>query len=139
MMASSVFLDTSGWIALLNATDRLHAEANAVWLNLANSGYRFVVTDWVIAETGNGLARRPAKPKFADVVTQLLEAPSVEVVTIDRALLIRALNDYASFTDKSWGLVDCASFIVMRDRDIAEAFTTDHDFVQAGFKCLLTA
>jgi predicted nucleic acid-binding protein len=138
MMANSVFVVTSGWIALLNATDRLHAKANAAWLELANSGHRFVVTDWVIAETGNGLARRLAKQKFADVVTQFLEAPSVEVVNIDRALLIRALRDYASFTDKSWGLVDCASFVIMRERGIAEAFTSDRDFVQAGFKCLLT-
>jgi len=33
--------------------------------------------------------------------------------------------------------VDFASFIVMQERGITEAFTSDHDFEQAGFRCLL--
>jgi uncharacterized protein len=138
-MRSSILLDTSGWIALLNSADRLHAKARDKWLDLVNAGCRFVVTDWIIAETGNGLARRQAKASFANVVRQMLEAPSVEVVEIDRDLLSRALIDYAKFADKPWGLVDCASFIVMRDRGITDAFTTDRDFEQAGFQCLLSA
>jgi predicted nucleic acid-binding protein len=34
--------------------------------------------------------------------------------------------------------VDCASFIVMQERGITEAFTSDRDFEQAGFKRLLS-
>jgi predicted nucleic acid-binding protein len=67
----------------------------------------------------------------------MLEAPSVEIVAICDDLLRRALADYAKFADKSWGLVDCASFIVMRERGITEAFTCDRHFDQAGFECLL--
>ena len=39
--------------------------------------------------------------------------------------------------DKNWSLVDCSSFIVMRQYSIQEALTTDHHFEQAGFICLL--
>ena len=39
--------------------------------------------------------------------------------------------------DKRWGLVDCASFVVMTGRGVTEAFTNDHHFEQAGFRCLL--
>ena len=69
----------------------------------------------------------------------MLEAPSVEVVEVDRNLLSRALSDYAKFADESWGLVDCASFLVMRERGITDAFTSDRDFEQAGVRCLLSA
>ncbi len=55
-MSSSVFLDTSGWIALLNSTEPEHQAANQLWLDLGRRGYRIVITDWIIAETGNGLA-----------------------------------------------------------------------------------
>jgi predicted nucleic acid-binding protein len=34
---------------------------------------------------------------------------------------------------QNWGLVDCASFVVMQQRGIIEALTTDHHFEQAGF------
>jgi predicted nucleic acid-binding protein len=56
-MSDSVFLDTNGWITLLNSAERHHAEAQRTWFELAKLGSHFVVTDWVIAETGNGLAR----------------------------------------------------------------------------------
>ena len=41
--------------------------------------------------------------------------------------------------DKTWGLVDCSSFLVMQDEGIADAFPTDRHFEQAGFNCLLPA
>jgi len=37
------------------------------------------------------------------------------------------------YTDKEWSLVDAASFVVMRQLGISEAFTSDHHFSQAGF------
>lgn len=137
-MSRSIFLDTHGWLAVLNATEALHAQALALWLELMRQGNQVVLTDWVIAETGNGLARSGTKNRFAQVVQEMMEAPSVEVVVVDHDLLRRALSSYAKYTDNTWGLVDCASFIVMQERGITEAFTSDHDFEQAGFTCLLS-
>ena len=57
---------------------------------------------------------------------------------MDLALIAKAVDRYLRYADKSWGLVDCASFIVMRERGITEAFTTDIHFEQAGFSRLLT-
>ena len=106
-MRSSVLLDTNGWIILLNSTEQLYFTAQSIWQNLATSGYRFVVTDWIIAETGNGLARTRHKSHFADVVRQMLQSPHVDVVDIDRELLSQALAIYEGHGDKNWGLVDC--------------------------------
>ena len=39
--------------------------------------------------------------------------------------------------DKDWSLVDCSSFVIMKNRHISEALTTDHNFEQAGFIPLL--
>jgi predicted nucleic acid-binding protein len=49
----------------------------------------------------------------------------------------RALKLYTERSDKTWGLVDCASFIVMSDEGSTEAFTADRHFEQAGYTCLL--
>lgn len=137
-MRNSIFLDTHGWLAVLNATDSLHAQALESWLELMKQGNQVVLTDWIIAETGNGLARSQTKGRFVQVVEEMMEAPSVEVVLVDNDLLRSALASYAKYADKSWGLVDCASFVVMQDRGITDAFTSDHDFEQAEFKCLLS-
>ena len=39
--------------------------------------------------------------------------------------------------DKDWSLTDCISFIVMKERGIHDALTTDKHFEQAGFTTLL--
>ncbi|GCL48838.1 hypothetical protein NIES3804_03890 [Microcystis aeruginosa NIES-3804] len=44
---------------------------------------------------------------------------------------------YCQRNDKNWGIVDCISFIVMEERRITEALTTDIHFQQAGFRALL--
>ncbi len=64
--------------------------------------------------------------------------PRVELIFIDDELLKRSFEYFAQHMDKSWGLVDCASFLVMRDRGITDAFTSDRHFEQAGYDCLLT-
>ncbi len=137
-MASSIFLDTSGWLGLLNIKDVKHAQANTTWLELGNRGCHIVLTDWVIAETGNGLARTQIRDRFADAVDRIWTSPNVDIVIVDELLLAESVNYYRRHADKSWGLVDCASFLVMRDRGIADAFTSDKHFEQAGFHCLLS-
>jgi predicted nucleic acid-binding protein len=138
-MPSDVFLDTNGWIALLHSKDSSHASAKRVWLDIGRDGRRVILTDWIIAETGNGLARSGARHQFAEVVARFWNSPLVEIVVVDRILIERAIDRYCQYADKTWGLVDCASFVVMQGRDIGEAFTSDQHFEQAGFKRLLVS
>jgi predicted nucleic acid-binding protein len=137
MPGNVVFLDTNGWLALLNATDQLHQRADAVWHDLGWRGYSIVLTDWVIAETGNGLARTRARDRFFQVADGLMKDPRCRIVFITAALLRRALDLYLARRDKQRGLVDCSSFIVMTDERIGEALTNDRHFDQAGFRPLL--
>ncbi len=136
-MASSIFLDTNGWLALLNSADALHAVARERWQEVVRDRRMIVLTDWVVAETGNGLARFQGKDRLATSLDRILKSSRRELVIIDEELLHRALEYFGRHRDKSWGLVDCASFLVMRERSIAEAFTSDRDFEQAGFRCSL--
>ncbi|MFM5887847.1 MAG: type II toxin-antitoxin system VapC family toxin, partial [Dolichospermum sp.] len=62
---------------------------------------------------------------------------SVEVVLLTNSLYKLAFDLFKQREDKEWGLVDCISFIVMQDRGISDAPTTDIHFQQAGFRALL--
>ena len=139
MAANQVFLDTNAWVMVLNKRESRHAEANAKLRELGRAGWVLVVTDWVIAETGNGLARPPARTVFSEAVRQFLRSPRTRVVHVTPELMERAVDLFTERPDKTWGLVDRASFVVMEDEGITDAFTTDHHFEQAGFACLLPA
>jgi uncharacterized protein len=136
-MAGSVFLDTSGWLALLNSGDPLHQSADRIWRQVVGSSTRVVFTDWIIAETGNGSARSKSRHRFVDAVKAILGDSRVELIVVDSELLFRSLQFFVQHSDKFYGLVDCVSFIIMRDRGIFDAFTSDVHFEQAGFARLL--
>lgn len=48
-----------------------------------------------------------------------------------------ALARYRSRTDKTWGLTDCTSFLIIEQKGITDALSADRDFQQAGFNALL--
>jgi hypothetical protein len=139
MPVKRLFLDTNGWVALLNADEPVHREADEEFRLLGRARCAVVLTDWVVAETGNCLARSTLRAEFAETVRRFSGNPNFRIVPVSAPLRERALDLYASRTDKTWGLVDCASFLVMGDEGITDAFTTDRHFEQAGFHCLLPA
>ena len=131
------FLDTSGWIALLNSRESWHVEANRIWKEFGHRRRSVFVTDWVVAETGNGLAGGGRRELFVKSLRVFMSAANVRLVYVDGDLLRRAIDLYEARPDKEWGLVDCASFVLMKEQGIRDALTNDHHFEQAGFRCLL--
>lgn len=72
---------------------------------------------------------------------RLLEALQTDarfvIIPADQTTLDEATKLYIKRSDKDWSLTDCTSFVLMRQRGIAEALTGDHHFAQAGFTALL--
>jgi len=76
-------------------------------------------------------------PKGIQVIATLQASSLVEIIPASSRLFTAALELYRSRGDKDWGLTDCASFVVMSERGLSEALTTDDHFRQAGFRALL--
>ena len=68
---------------------------------------------------------------------RLRRDPTIEIVEFDSALCAAATNFYGARTDKSWGITDCLSFIIMQQRRLTAALSSDRHFEQAGFSALL--
>jgi uncharacterized protein len=134
---SPVFLDTAYVYALLNARDAWHAAATVWERRLAARRRRLVTTELVLAEIADGLAALRFRGHAVRAIDTLRASPLVEVVPASSALFAAALERYRARSDKDWGLTDCASFVVMEERGLSEALTTDDHFVQAGFRALL--
>lgn len=136
-MDNEVFLDTAYAIALANAKDQFHEKAVAVAKELRRQKTRLITTRAVLLEIGNALSGQ----RFRTAAVKLLDAleadPTVGIVTVTDGLYNQALNLYRTRPDKEWGLVDCLSFVVMQERQLTSALTTDMHFQQAGFRVLL--
>jgi predicted nucleic acid-binding protein len=89
-------------------------------------------------EVGNSLARRRYRQGGVALRSLTTDASAV-IEPITTKLFHRALDLYEARMDKEWGLVDCLSFLVMSDRGLTEALTSDEHFEQAGFIALLRA
>jgi predicted nucleic acid-binding protein len=132
-MLNNIFMDTGFVIALVNEKDQYHQKA----LELADKfdGYPTVITDSVLLEIGNALAKN-FKLQAIEIINHFYSSSEVTIIHLNPILLKKAFNLYQSYQDKSWGLVDCVSFIVMREMEITEALTFDKHFTQAGFHIL---
>ena len=130
---TETFVDTSFVIAVVNRRDQHHAEA--VGLADLYDGEPLVTTEAVLLEIGNALAKRYRAEAVA-TIEDFLESAEVTVVRIDMGLFERGFDLYKTHMDKTWGFIDCLSFVVMKERGIVDALTTDDDFRQAGFNPL---
>lgn len=133
-MKSSVFVDTQYVIALINDGDRHHDKA--MQLAARYSDTPLLTTQAVLLEVGNALARHH-RVEAISVLDAFQNSPDVEVVELSAGLFSDGVELYRRHTDKSWGLVDCISFVVMRERRLLAALTYDQHFVQAGFRALM--
>jgi len=111
------------------------AAFDEVW----NQGGRLITTNLVLIELTALLTSPLRMPKSQQIqlIADLQADPSVEVVFVDSILETAAWSLWRTRSDKEWSLVDCAGFVIMQQRRLTEALTTDHHFEQAGFVRLL--
>lgn len=136
-MQVEVFLDTAYAIALSSPNDQFHARAVDLAEQLEVLGTRLVTTRAVLLEIGNALAKQRYRQAGVQLLTTLEADPKVDIVPLSESLYARAIQLYRERSDKEWGITDCVSFLIMRDRGLTEALTTDEHFQQAGFRALL--
>jgi uncharacterized protein len=136
-VGTEVFLDTAFAIALSSSGDDFHSVALALADGLETSPSRIVTTRAVLMEIGNALSKQRYRPAAVELLLSLENDPKVEIVPVSGDLYAEAFKLFSERTDKEWGLVDCVSFVVMRDRAITDALTSDDHFRQAGFNALM--
>jgi len=130
-----IFVDTLFVIALVNSRDQYHAKATE--LALKYESVPLLVTDAVLLEIGNGLARG-FKDEATEVINSFFLSEEVEVVHLTPELFKRGFDLYQKYKDKDWGLIDSISFVVMGERGVTDALTFDRHFEQAGFNAMMT-
>lgn len=136
-MANEIFVDTSGFYALLVKGDDHHAAARRILQNARRRKRAFVTTDYVLDETATLLKSRgfvhSLQPLFETLAAS--RACRIEWTDSDRFSDVQAF--FLKHADQAWSFTDCVSFRVMSQVRLREALTKDHHFGQAGFTALL--
>ena len=137
MQPRALFADSGYWIAIMYPGDQLHGQARRLGAELAS--VQIVTTQMVLTEALNFMSDLGEfRRRFAsEMVQRLQNEPNVEIIPQTDAQFRAAVARFASRGDQRWSLTDCASFLVMEERGIAEALAYDRDFEQAGFVALL--
>jgi hypothetical protein len=134
---ATYFADTSFWIALSRRRDQHHQQAVAWNQFAARTRSSIVTTEAVLWEWLNGLSDARTRRAAAEGYWRVHADVNVEVVPFHRALIESAVQLYRTRPDKDWSLTDCLSFVVMEQRHLTEALTTDSHFEQAGMKSMM--
>lgn len=132
-----VFLDTSGLLAVVNQDDQWNTSAEGAWLDLIKSPTPLITTTLVLIEIGDGLSRLQFRQMAIDLYDRLHSSPRVEIIQSTGEDEEAGWELFRRRTDKEWGMTDCISMVVMHNRDVADVFSADHHFEQAGFNILL--
>ncbi len=128
------FVDTSAFLAILDASDVRHEAAHQFWVRLVQDQTPLVTTSYVVIESCAVTQRRFG----VDAVRSLLEdiLPVVSIHWIDESIHSAATGALLIASPRQLSLVDCVSFEVMRRLGIRNIFAFDPHFAEGGFTCL---
>lgn len=132
---NEVFADTSGWANYFVRSEPFHSKSVDLMRGWYAQEIRVITTDYVLLEL-IALFTSPLRiPRFKQIqiIETIKNTPWVTTIHIDQTRRDEAWDLLKVRQDKNWSWVDCASFVVMEQRHIADALTTDPHFEQAGY------
>lgn len=137
-MRGAVFVDTWGWLALMDKRDADHDLAVATYRELRQARLGLVTTNLVIYETVENLRRRLGASRAVtarEVITNITAEPQVlDIVRPGVSDEADACVHLIRFADQDLSLTDAFSFAVMRRLGLTTAFTGDRHFTLLGFE-----
>ncbi len=137
-MASEIFIDTSGFYALLVRGDDQHSRAAEILREAAGRKRRFVTTDYVLDETATLLLARGYAGVLANLLDRVLESGACRVIWMDADYFEKTRRLFLKNPERRWSFTDCFSFIVMKELRLRDVLSKDSHFKTGGFTPLLT-
>jgi predicted nucleic acid-binding protein len=129
-----MLLDTSGLYCYLDAGEARHRSAVSLLDSAAvRLTHNYVLAELVALCNARGIDRRVT----LEFVSELADDPNVAILWVGQEDHRAAMDLLRARPDKNYSLCDAVSFLLMRQRAVTEALTTDRHFEQEGFVRLL--
>lgn len=136
-MAAEIFIDTSGFYALLVRADDRHDRARDAMRKAAKKNRRFVTTDYVLDETATLLMARGCSSVIPALFESVSSSKACRVMWMDTERFERTKSLFIKNIAGMWSFTDCFSFTIMKELRLRETLSKDSHFRDAGFTLLL--
>lgn len=115
-----VFIDTSGFLAVLDEDDEFQPTAKKIWHDLIASDENLITSNYVLVETialaQHRLGLESVRAFQEDIY------PLLQVIWIDNITHEKAISSVLNFSRRKLSLVDCTSFEIMQRMGIKKVF-----------------
>jgi predicted nucleic acid-binding protein len=129
-----IFVDTSGFFALLDRDDADHKKAKKIWSDVLNPENTLITSNYVIVESFALIQHRLGLEAVRGFHEDML--PLINIEWIDAEIHKFGVSALLAASRRKLSLVDCVSFETMRTLGIKTVFAFDPHFVELGFKCI---
>jgi uncharacterized protein len=127
-----VFIDTSALYAVLDRDDENHRSAAKTWERLLTSAVPLLTHNYVLIETAALVQHRLGVAALRAVHESM--APVIRIEWIQESQHRIAMEMVITAARRKLSLVDCASFVLMREHGVSDVFCFDAHFNEQGFR-----
>lgn len=131
-MARSIFVNTSGWLALYNANDPNHEAARQLWEYLRKQPVRLVTTDYVLDQVYTTFKIFGSLHAAQALHALITNSAILRLFMIDSVIFDRAWKVFVEDEQPKWSFTDCINYSVVQYLGISEVFTFDPTFTAPG-------
>jgi predicted nucleic acid-binding protein len=129
-----IFVDTSALFAVLDADDINHEKAKKIWSDIIYREETLISTNYILIESFALVQRRLGFKALHALQENIVQIIHIE--WIDQDTHNTGIQTLFSTSQRKLSLVDCISFITMRNLNINHVFTFDRHFKKEGFSIL---
>lgn len=130
----NVVVDTSAFLALLDASEQNHEHAERIWRQLIEQDALLFCTSFVLVETTALVQNRLGLSQLRAFHENVF--PFLRVLWVDAALYNAGMTTLLTANRRRLSLVDCVTFAAMRQTGLNTAFAFDTHFSEQGFELL---
>ena len=132
-----LFLDAAYLIALAEPRDQHHRTAIRIASKIDDKRLSVITTHAVLFEVASSLSGLRHRSFAVQLIDSLCASALVTILPTSEEIVQKGWQLFRNRPDKEWSWADCISFVVMQQRALRQALTTDEYFEQAGFVALL--
>ena len=130
----TLFIDTSGWVAVVNRRDQHYEVAKDFYRQAFKNYAVFLTTNLVVAETYILLRTDCGWATASAWWEKITASGKVKIVYADSNATFDAFTLLQKYSDHPFSLTDAVSFVLMKQLKIQDAFAFDNHFTIAGFQ-----
>lgn len=128
---SLIYVDTSGWYALVDETDPDHRPARE-WFE--ENEAPLITSDYVFDETVTLIRTSLGHREAVTFGKKLKESHLAQLTSVSKGDRERAWEIFEKYDDQVFSFTDCVSFAQMERLGIEDAFALDEDFAIIGYR-----